>query len=59
MPKHSSEYKRSKPKKKKKYKKIEPLKEGEGLQKLQFDINKDIETNKKINPKKIFEDYNK
>ena len=31
MPKHSSEYKRSKPKKKKKYKKIEPLKEGEGI----------------------------
>ena len=59
MPKHSSEYKRSKPKKKKKYKKIEPLKEGEGLQKLQFDINKDNETNKKINPKNIFEDYNK
>ena len=40
-------------------KKIEPLKHGEGLKKLQFDINKDIDKDKKINPKKIFENYNK
>ena len=46
------------PKKSKtKIKKIEPLKNGEGLNKLQFEINKDIEVNKKINPKKIFENY--
>ena len=44
-------------KSKKKIKKIEPLKNGEGLNKLQFEINKDIEINKKINPKKIFENY--
>ena len=46
-------------KSKKKNKKIEPLKNGEGLNKLQFEINKDIEINKKINPNKIFENYNK
>ena len=40
-------------------KKIEPLKNGEGLNKLQFNINKDIESDKKINPKKIFENYKK
>ena len=50
---------RKKSKSKTKVRKIEPLKHGEGLNKLQFEINKDIEVNKKINPKKIFENYKK
>jgi len=45
-------------------KKIKPLEtisqpecRGVGLKKFQFNVNKDLETNKKIEPKKIFENY--
>tara|TARA_R100000664_G_C2751622_1_gene138917 strand:- start:437 stop:586 length:150 start_codon:yes stop_codon:yes gene_type:complete len=46
-----------KKKPKKKITKIKPLKKDEGLNKLQFDVIKSLDNEKKIQPKKIFENF--